>query len=75
MWHPKQQVSHEPDGQLLLEVPFTDTRELTMDILRHGRHVEVLEPVDLRNAVADDLASALTVYRDDAMRAHKTENL
>ncbi|MFO1262489.1 MAG: WYL domain-containing protein [Rhodoferax sp.] len=75
LWHPKQQVSHEPDGQLLLEVPFTDTRELTMDILRHGRHVEVLEPVDLRNAVADDLASALTVYRDDAMRAHKTENL
>lgn len=62
LWHPQQRVSHETDGRVVLEVPFTDTRELAMDILRHGRHVEVLEPSELKKVVMNDLQSAITQY-------------
>jgi predicted DNA-binding transcriptional regulator YafY len=33
-----------------------------MDILRHGPHVEVLEPASLREAVKAQLAAALARY-------------
>ncbi|WP_425973685.1 WYL domain-containing protein [Tepidimonas sp. HKU78] len=49
-------------GALLLEVPFTDATELAMDILRHGKHVEVLEPQALREAVMHELVSASAMY-------------
>jgi predicted DNA-binding transcriptional regulator YafY len=62
LWHPQQRLTHEPAGQVILEVPFTDTRELSMDILRHGRHVEVLEPLTLRSSVAGEIAAALKHY-------------
>ncbi len=52
----------EADGSYLLEVPFSDPRELAMDILRHGPHVEVLEPASLRAAVKAQLAAALARY-------------
>jgi predicted DNA-binding transcriptional regulator YafY len=62
LWHPQQRISLEPDGRVVLEVPFTDTRELAMDILRHGRHVEVLEPAELREVITNDLRAALLAY-------------
>jgi predicted DNA-binding transcriptional regulator YafY len=47
---------------LILEVPYTDIRELSMDILRQGRHVEVLEPKELRDEVMNELKAALGSY-------------
>jgi predicted DNA-binding transcriptional regulator YafY len=61
-WHPQQKSRFEADGSYLLEVPFSDDRELVMDILRHGSHVAVLEPAGLRTAVRDQLAAALAHY-------------
>ena len=61
-WHPLQRSLQEDDGSLLLEVPFTDMRELAMDILRQGQHVEVLEPPELRTAVKAELKRALNLY-------------
>lgn len=61
-WHPQQKSRFEADGSYLLEVPFSDHRELAMDILRHGPHVEVLEPASLRAAVKAQLAAALARY-------------
>ena len=61
-WHPLQRSLQEDDGSLLLEVPFTDMRELAMDILRQGQHVEVLEPLELRAAVKAELKQALNQY-------------
>lgn len=49
-------------GRLILEVPFTDIRELSMDVLRQGRHVEVLEPQELRVEVMLELNAALKNY-------------
>ncbi len=61
-WHPQQQGRFERDGSYLLELPFSDHRELAMDILRHGPHVEVVEPGSLREAVKEQLAAALARY-------------
>jgi predicted DNA-binding transcriptional regulator YafY len=62
LWHPMQRTSQNADGTLLLEVPFTDIRELSMDILRQGKHVEVLAPSELRDSVRAELSQALNQY-------------
>lgn len=62
-WHPKQRMEHDPEGRLLLQVPYTDARELSMDILRHGHHAEVLAPAELRQRVATELLAAAQRYQ------------
>lgn len=61
-WHPKQKARTEPDGSYVLEVPYTDDRELVGDILRHGAEVEVLAPRVLRKRVSDALQAAVRRY-------------
>ena len=61
-WHPEQKGRLESDGYYVLELPFSDPRELVMDILRHGPGVEVLSPNTLRHAVATMLSAAAAVY-------------
>ena len=61
-WHPQQKGKFEEDGSYLLEVPFSDNRELIMDILRHGAEVEVISPQKLRKRVGQELKSALKYY-------------
>lgn len=62
-WHPEQAGRWE-DGRYVLEVPYSDERELVMDILRHGAEVEVLAPEPLRRQVRELLAQAGGQYRD-----------
>lgn len=64
LWHPQQKATENKDGSLILEVPFTDIRELSMDILRQGRHVEVLEPKALRDEVKAELTKSLANYNN-----------
>jgi predicted DNA-binding transcriptional regulator YafY len=52
-WHPDQAGELDAEGAWLLEVPFSDPRELVMDILRYGPDAEVLAPDFLREAVRD----------------------
>jgi predicted DNA-binding transcriptional regulator YafY len=63
-WHPRQKGVVEADGSYVLELPFSDPRELAMDCLRHGPHIEVLAPATLRKAVKEQLAKALARYVD-----------
>lgn len=63
-WHPKQKARFEEDGSYLLQVPYSDDRELVMDILRHGAGVEVLGPQALRARVQAELASAAARYQE-----------
>lgn len=63
IWHPQQEGAFELDGAWVLRLPFSDTRELVMDILRYGADVEVLAPVTLRQAVAAALEAAAARYR------------
>lgn len=62
-WHPAQHGTLAPDGSYTLEVPYADHRELIMDILKHGRHCEVLGPQELREAVVEELTQMRAEYR------------
>ena len=61
-WHPDQTGQEMPDGTYLLTVPVSDHRELLMDIMKHGTHVEVLEPEALRQVVSTELRAASSKY-------------
>lgn len=61
-WHPKQVGQFLTDGRYELRIPYRDDRELLMDILRHGPHVEVVAPEALRDTVVDQLESARAQY-------------
>lgn len=62
MWHSKQRARWEKDGRYVLEVPYSSSKELAMDILRYGAEVEVLAPAALRREVAGRLREALAQY-------------
>jgi predicted DNA-binding transcriptional regulator YafY len=62
-WHPRQKSRFDKDGGYLLEIPYSDSRELVMDILRHGAEVEVLGPAALRQEVAAALRAAAARYQ------------
>ena len=60
-------MTAQKDGRLVMELPFTDLRELSMDILRQGRHVEVLGPPELRAQVAQELRETLGQYSNEGV--------
>ncbi len=61
-WHARQETRLLPDGGWELTVPYSDPRELVMDILKYGPEAEVISPVSLRNLVQEKLKTALTQY-------------
>ncbi|MDX9700415.1 MAG: WYL domain-containing protein [Rhodocyclaceae bacterium] len=60
-WHPDQRGTLDPDGSYILEVPYADHRELMMDVLKHGRHCEVLGPEGLRSTVQNEIRAMLNL--------------
>lgn len=61
-WHPAQRGRSTTDDSYLLDVPYTDDRELVMDILRHGADVEVIGPAALRTRVAREAEKLHSLY-------------
>jgi len=64
-WHPHQRGRFLDDGRFELEVPYSDPRELVMDVLKHGAEVEVAGPAELRRTVSQALESAAALYREE----------
>jgi len=62
-WHLQQQGNIREDGSYELRIPYSDPRELVMDILKYGPDVEVIAPEALRNAITERLQNALANYR------------
>jgi len=62
-WHPKQRSRVQKDGSYVLEVPYTEDRELLMEVLKFGPDAEVLGPPMLRKRVAEALVLAGRIYR------------
>lgn len=62
-WHPEQKSRFDKDGYYCLKVPYSDDRELLMDILKHGTEVEVIAPVTLRANIQKLLESTLAQYK------------
>ena len=61
-WHAQQRGRDLADGRYELMLPYADSRELEMDILRHAENVEVTAPAELRRQVARRLAAARRLY-------------
>jgi len=61
-WHPQQIGQFLTDGSYELRLPYRDERELVMDILRHGSHVEAVSPPSLRSTVRQQLEHAISRY-------------
>lgn len=61
-WHPQQQSELQEDGSYILKIPYSDDRELLMDILKFGPDVEVLAPKNLRARVRECHREAAEKY-------------
>ena len=61
-WHPKQEGKMLDDGRFQLSFPYSDHRELVMDILKHGAHCHVISPAELKAAVAREIDSMSKLY-------------
>lgn len=58
-WHPEQKGEWDAQGHWVLQIPYSDDRELVMDILRHTPEVEVLDPAGLRLRVLEKMREGL----------------
>ena len=72
-WHPQQQSLLLGDGGYELRIPYSDSRELVMDILKHGADVEVIAPKELRREVLEHLRQAVAKYTDKSPRPRAGE--
>jgi len=66
-WHPDQ-IGQWAGEIYELQVPYSDPRELLMDVLKYGPDVEVVAPEELRRLVADRVAEAAAQYGGGSQR-------
>lgn len=71
-WHPDQVGRVLEDGGYELKVPYTDDRELLMDVLKFGADCEVEGPAELRQRVKAELSSALDCYVGQTTFIHRS---
>lgn len=64
-WHADQCGEDLPDGRYRLKVPYSDERELLMDVMRHGAHVVVEEPRSLRRRLKEEVDAMFLKYSGD----------
>jgi predicted DNA-binding transcriptional regulator YafY len=62
-WHPEQKTQFLPDGRFELRLPFSDGRELLMDVLRYGIDAEIKSPVMLREQMRQMLTLLIDSYQ------------
>lgn len=62
-WHSQQQGSLLPDGCYELRVPYSNSRELLMDVLKYGPDAEVVAPLSLREEMKILLQLAIGAYQ------------
>ena len=61
-WHPEQKSHYDDEGRYILNVPYSDDRELVMDILKFGPEVEVLGPDSLRRRIIELVGRTSEIY-------------
>jgi predicted DNA-binding transcriptional regulator YafY len=62
-WHPEQIRKFLNDGSYELEIPYSDSTELLMDILKYGNDVEIISPNDLKNELLTVLEKSIERYK------------
>ncbi len=66
-WHSQQQGQRLPDGRFELKLPYSNSRELLMDVLKYGPDAEIVAPVSLREEMKILLQLALGAYQDEPL--------
>jgi len=66
IWHPSQVVERQPDGYLIMTLAVSFSEELYGWILNWGEKVEVLEPEELREEIAETARAMLDVYQQNS---------
>ena len=61
-WHPSQTLLPQRDGGVIAEFDLDGTEEVARWVLSFGKHAEVLEPPELRAAVAAEVAEMNACY-------------
>lgn len=61
-WHPGQRQKNNEDGSVELWFPYSDDRELIMDIMRYGQEAQVLYPDSLKSTLVNHYKMAIAVY-------------
>lgn len=61
-WHSKQEGRLLADGSYELRVPYSNARELLMDVLRYGPDAQIVAPIPLREEAKIQLQLALSNY-------------
>jgi predicted DNA-binding transcriptional regulator YafY len=64
-WHPQQQGTIRRDGSYELRLPYSDDRELIMDVLKYGADCVVVGPKALRERVVAELERSRERYRNE----------
>ncbi len=73
LWHPAQVGVVLADGRYQLDIPYSDARELVMEILKNGADVEVISPTELRETVREKLMASLARYTNARKAAPNKE--
>ncbi len=61
-WHPDQKTQWLKDGSFEMTIPYSDHRELLLEIMKYGPDVEIIEPESLRTEIKNRLRQALKKY-------------
>lgn len=70
-WHPDQTMVFHDDGSLTMRVPYLDQNELVMEIMKHGPHVEVIEPWTLRKTISSRIFATNRIYNNFKQRRNR----
>jgi predicted DNA-binding transcriptional regulator YafY len=62
-WHSQQKGNWLPDGRYELQLPYSNSRELLMDVLKYGPDAEIVAPLPLREEMKIMLQLALGGYQ------------
>lgn len=61
-WFPNTRGAYLESGKYELRIPYSNPTELIMEICRYGADVEVIEPIELRDAVKEILQKSIKIY-------------
>ncbi|HEY8586862.1 MAG TPA: WYL domain-containing protein [Rhodanobacter sp.] len=61
-WHSQQKGQWLPDGRYELQLPYSNSKELLMDVLKYGPDAEVVAPLPLREEMKILLQLAVSGY-------------
>ncbi len=62
-WHSQQKGEWLPDGRYELQLPYSNSKELLMDVLKYGPDAEVIAPLPLREEMKILLQLAQSAYQ------------